>query len=461
MPALTGFKSGLFVALAFAVMAGGCGSLAQDPETGGLPSPEAFASDRDLPLRPSVPAEMPVPGAVGQPGYAETLTLRDAVTRTLAFSPAVKAAFIEIDARRGEEAQSAVRLNPQLLLEVENFGGSKDKSGADSAEETLSLAQTIELGDKRLKRLQAAHLDTSLAGWDHETIRVRAATDSAQAFVDVVIAQERYKVLGEFVSLAKKTRTSVDARVTGGKASSIELDRASVALARAEALQKGEKARIEAAKRKLSALWGSPDIDFGSAVGRLGSGYAAPSPDALIALLDNNPALARWGDEINRRVAQLDLEHAKAIPDITVGAGVRQFQENDSTAMVASVSMPIPLFDRNQGNIAAAERRIAKAENEQLATRNDLYATLVEALGELNVAATELKALEKDVLPGAQRAYDKTKIGFDEGKFDILNVLDVQRTVFESRLEVLTARANYEKARVRVEALVGRDLNGM
>jgi cobalt-zinc-cadmium efflux system outer membrane protein len=287
------------------------------------------------------------------------------------------------------------------------------------------------------------------------------ATEAAQAFVDVLISQERLKVLGEFVTLAKKTRTSVEARMQGGKASPIEFDRASVALARAEALQKGERARLEAAKRRLSALWGSPDINFGSAVGRLGNGYGAPAADELIALLDNNPALARWGDEINRRVAQLDLEHAKAIPDITVGAGLRTFQENDATAMVASVSVPIPVFDRNQGNIAAAERRIAKAENEQLATRNELYTTLIEALGELNVAATELKALEKDVLPGAQRAYDKTKIGFDEGKFDILNVLDVQRTVFESRLEVLTARANYEKARVRVEALVGRDLNGL
>lgn len=460
MPEITGLRSQLLAALTASLLAG-CGSLAQSPDTEGLSAPDAYASDRDLPLRPVVPPAHPVPGASGRPPYADTLSFRDAVSRAILFSPAIKAAFIEIDARRGEEAQSAVRPNPQLGLEVENFAGNKGFGGFQGAEETLSLAQTIELGDKRLKRLQAAQLDTSLAGWDHETLRVKVATDAAQAFVDVLIAQERVKVLGEFVSLAQKTRSSVEARVTGGKASPIELDRATVALARAEALQKGERARLTAAKRRLAALWGSTDTDFGSAVGRLGNGYATPSPEALMTLLENNPLLARWGDEINRRAAQLDLEHAKAIPDITVGAGVRTLQESDSTAMVASLSVPIPLFDRNQGNIAAAERRIAKAENEHAATRNELYATLVDALGELNVAATELKALEKDVLPGAQRAYDKTKIGFDEGKFDILSVLDVQRTVFESRLEVLTARANYEKARVRVEALVGRDLSGM
>lgn len=142
MPALSGFRSGLLVALTASIV-GGCSSLAQDPETGTLPSPDAYASDRDLPLRPVVPPEQPVPGAPGQPSYAETLSLRDAVTRALTFSPAVKAAFIEIDARRGEEAQSGVRLNPELSVEVENFAGNKDRSGFQTAEETFSLAQTI------------------------------------------------------------------------------------------------------------------------------------------------------------------------------------------------------------------------------------------------------------------------------------------------------------------------------
>jgi len=459
MPAFTGLKPRSCALLFATALLGGCTNVALEADTGALP--EAYASDRELPLRPDVAPDQAPPAAFGEPPYANTLALKDAVTRAIAFSPALRAAFLEIDARLGEEAQSSVRPNPSLLIDVENFAGNKGLSGFGGAEETVSLAQTIELGDKRLKRLQAAHLDTSLAGWDHESLRVKVATLAAQAFVDVLIAQERYKVLGEFVVLAEKTRSSVDARVKGGKASPIELDRASVALARAKALQQAERARLNAAKRRLSALWGSSKVDFGSAVGRLGTGYTAPTSKSLVTLLNNNPMLARWGDEINRRVAQLDLEHANAIPDVTLGAGVRTSQDTDSTAMVASLSMPIPFFNKNEGNIAAARRRISKAENEQLAVRNELYTTLVEVLGELDVAATELRALEKDVLPGAQSAYEKTRIGFDEGKFDILSVLDVQRTIFETRLEVLTARANYEKARARIEALIGRDLNGL
>ena len=389
------------------------------------------------------------------------LTLAEAVQRAVEYSPAVKAAYLEIEARQGEAEQSGYVPNPELLVEVENFAGDGERSGIDFAEETFSFAQTIELGDKRIKRLRAAQLDTSLAGWDHEAVRVHVAKQAAQAFVEVLVSQQRLEVLGEFTSTAEKTLSSVDARVSGGKASPIEKDRAAVALARAEALRTSEGVRVAAARKKLAALWGAEDPDFSKAGGRFGAAGKVPDIATLQALLDANPALARWTQEIDRRTAQLELEHAVAVPDITVGAGVRHSNEDDSLALLASVAVPLPFFDRNQGAITAAERRVAKAENDRRSVRSELYVSLVDALGALDVAATQLDALERNVLPGAERAFERTKIGFDEGKFDILSVLDVQRIVFETRLEVLSARAEYEKARVDVEALVGRDLDSL
>ncbi len=402
-----------------------------------------------------------MPGAIGNPGFVERLTMGDAVGRALAFNPAIKASFLEIEARRGDAAQASYKPNPELLLEVENFAGSKDKTGAEAAEETLGITQMIEFGDKRLKRLQAAHLDTTLAGWDFEMTRLQVATQAADAYVDVVAIQERVKVLKEFVAIADKTKASVKARVDAGKASPIEIDRAVVASARAKALLRGEEVRLQAAMRKLSVLWGAEAVDFSSASGRLRKGHAVPSMAVLKGFLDQNPTLARWSDEIGRRVAQLSLERAKSIPDVRVGAGVRQFNDNDSTALVASVSMPLQIFDSNQGNIAAAERRIAKAENDEQAARTTILSAFVEALGELEVAAAQVSSFERDVLPAASSAFDKTTLGYDEGKFDILNVLDVQRSVFDARLELLNARADYEKARVRLEALIGRDITDL
>lgn len=427
----------------------------------GPPNPDVLTSDRQLPRHEWAVEVHPVPGSFGKPGFEQQLTLREAVNRALAYNPAVKAAFIEIEALHGLEAQSGVKPNPELLIEVENFAGRGLQSGFSAAESTFSLTQNIELGDKRLRRLQAAHLDTSLAGWNYESVRVQVAAATARAFVDVITAQERIRVLREFVTIAQKTQSSVDARVKGGKASPIEFDRTIVAAARAKALVTGEEARLAAAKRRLSIFWGSEKIDFGGVSGRLGNGRGVPSLQALISLIDNNPELARWTDEVGRRVAQLDVEVAKSIPDVRVGAGVRHFAETDSAAAVATVSIPLQFFDRNTGNIVAAEQRIAKAEQDRETARNVLLGSLAEAVGELEVAAALLKALETEVLPPAQSAFERTKTGYDEGKFDILNVLDAQRAVFETRLDVLVARADYEKARVRVEAIVGRDLGGL
>src|SRR5262249_58375054 len=130
------------------------------------------------------------------------------------------------------------------------------------------------------------------------------------------------------------------------------------------------------------------------ALGRLGRSRVAPTFERVKGYLDQNPALARWTDGVARRVAQLDVEKSKAIRDIKVGVGVRRLNEDDSTAAVASLSIPLQVFDRNLGGIAAAERRIAKAEQEAKAARNQLVGALVEALGALKVAATQLAAFE-------------------------------------------------------------------
>lgn len=460
MPASPGFAQNLIM-VAVAAMFAACSA---NPEAL-LPvrtvTPEGMTSDRDLPVRPWVPELHPTPGAIGQPGYADSLSLGEAVRRVLAFNPAIKAAFIEIEAKHGEEAQAAVKPNPEMLLEVENFGGSKSKRGFVAAEETLSITQTIELGDKRLKRLRAAHLDASLAGWDYEVTRLHTALQAAQAYMDTLAAQDRLRVLRDFVSIAEKTRESVKLRVEGGRASPIDSDRALVALARARALVKGEEARLDAAKRRLSALWGAERADFGKATGRLGRNHTVPSFEAIKAYLDQNPALARWSDGVSHRLAVVDVERSKGIRDFKIGAGVRRFEEDDATAIVASLSMPLQVFDRNAGAIVAAQRRVAKAEFEADAARVQLVGALVEALGALKVAATLVRAIENDVLPAAQTAFDRVQTGYSEGRFDILNVLEAQRSVFEARLDLATARAEYEKARVLVEALIGRDLNGL
>jgi len=421
-------------------------------------SPDAVVVPATVTYGLREPAPPPVAAAPAAP--TGSITFSRAVNSAVAYSPAVKAAYSEIEARHGDADQASRRLNPELAVNVENVPSSGGTARED-ASESLQLSQTFELGGKRIARLNAANLESSIAGWDYEVARLQAATDAAQLFVDVVSSQERVAILREFVTVSQKTYSAVEARVRSGKSSPIELDRAKVSVATAKAALASEEIKLAASRDQLAALWGGGHATFRRAAGRLGTDRSAPTLEKVRASLEANPSLARWGDTIGHRYALLAVEHSKAIPNVTIGAGVRRFDTDGSSGMVAGVSVPLPLFDRNDGAIAAAEHRITRAEYDAQAARTQLTGTLIGSLGALRAADAQAKQLEASVVPAAQAAFDRTRTGYEEGKFDLLNVLDTQRTLFEARRDLVNARADYEKARVQVEALIGRSLNGL
>jgi cobalt-zinc-cadmium efflux system outer membrane protein len=244
---------------------------------------------------------------------------------------------------------------------------------------------------------------------------------------------------------------------TGG-ASVVDVQRARIEVTRAKAQLKEETAVLAVAKRRLANNWGSRTADFNLAKGELTSTDHVPSAEQIGTSLESNPDVARWTQEMVRREAVFDLERSKAIPDLTLTAGARRVESSDDIGAVLQLSVPLPLFNRNQGDIAAAQARILKGHQESRAARVGVNAVFLEAYSRLVAASERLKALEKEILPSAKEVYDATSKGYLAGGFDLLNVLEAQRTVYATRLEIVNARAEFQKAKVQIEALTGRGL---
>lgn len=379
------------------------------------------------------------------------LTLHDAVGRALRFSPALEAASIEINARRAEALQAGLRPNPILGGDVQNVGQNVQES-------TIELSQVILLGGKRLKRVRAAEFDVGVAAWDYEAVRLRVASATAEAFVDVLASQERIKILSELGEVGAKLSQAVGERVKAGSVSPVELTRTEIEVDRAVGQLQEEKAVLTVAKRRLANNWGGSNTSFVSAKGQLRPINRIPSADRLSALLDGNPDVARWAAEIARREAVWNLARSQRVPDLTIGAGARNVEDADETGALVSLSIPLPVFDRNQGNIQAAQTRISKGRREGLAAKIDVTGVLLEAYGRLLASSQRLETLETQILPKAKRVYDATVGGYTNGKFDFLSVLDAQRTLFATRLDIVNARAEFQKAKVQIEALIGQGL---
>ena len=387
------------------------------------------------------------------------ITLRDAVAYALVNNPQLRAFSWDIHAAEASRMQAALLPNPEIEVEIEEFGGTGQRTGFDAAESTIQVGQFIELASKRSKRIHLASLEKQLAQWDYDAKRLDVINQTAAAFVDVLAAQERLALSRELLRLSEQTLAAVGQRVGAGKDSPLEETKARVALSTMQIESQASAQALKSARTRLAAAWGADAAEFHSAVGQFYQVSPVPDLNDLEASTAQNPDIARWTVEEQKYRAALALEKAKATSDPTIRGGLKQLNEGDDTAFIIGLSIPIPMFDRNQAGISRAAYAIEKAAEQRRAAEIAVRSALSQAANNLAAAFNEATILAGDVVPGAQSAFDAAAQGYDAGKFDYLDVLDAQRTLFEAKGRYVGSLAEYHKVRADVERLIGCDLD--
>ncbi|MEZ4698472.1 MAG: TolC family protein [Rhodothermales bacterium] len=392
------------------------------------------------------------------PLVADSLTLEQALAMTLLRSPRLRAFGWEVRAREAAALQAAIPPNPELASDLDNFGGTGRASGSSIAEATIGLSQLVHFGGDRRTGYRVAALERNLAGWDFEAARLDVLTSTTQAFITVLAGQERLSLADSLLSQATNFYNSVAARVEAGKVSALEERRASIVLASSE-IAREQVARILAVDRaRLAAIWGSPAPLLNRAVGDLTLVPPIPSFEIVQSFLERNPDVERWKDEMAVRRADVLHARAQGIPDPIFTLGARRMHELNETSIVASVSIPLPLFDRNQGRIKETRYRLRQGEEQRRAVTVMANEMLVDAFQRLASASSEITALRESILPSARENFSATQEGYRDGKFDLLTVLDAQRTFFEAANQQIDVLETYHNARAEVERLIGTPL---
>ncbi|MGM5026916.1 divalent metal ion exporter subunit IhpA [Tardiphaga sp. 862_B3_N4_1] len=387
--------------------------------------------------------------------HSQTLTMGAALQRALAASPRLTAAERDVGIARGQRIQSGALINPEISYEQDNSFGSGAYRGTRSAETTLQVSQMFELWGKRDARVAAGQAGLDAAGIGRQAVRLEVLSETAIAFVSVLGLQRRIQILDEQSEAIDKISPLLQRRVEAGASSIAETGRAEVASALVKADRERTRSSLASARRELAILMGDSAPKFAAVSGRLDATGRPPTFQSVVAAIDANPQLVRWKAIYAQRNAELLLARLKPYPDVTVSAGWRRFSETGDNAVRLSLSVPIPVFDQNQGNILSAQESLAKTAAERQGNRNMLIVVAGRAYDSLQGSLRELAILRETAIPKSRDAADAISEGYGQGRYSLLEVLDAQASVAQARLREQEAQQNFHVAVATIEGLVG------
>lgn len=386
--------------------------------------------------------------SVAATSASSALTMDQALQTAFANNPDLAAAQWEIGIAQGDRQQAGLIPNPEVSWEAED-------TRRNSRTTTVMLNQPIELGGKRGARIDVASRAQDAAGIELERKRNVLRADVIQAFYGASTAQQRLLLSRQSLELAERGVRVAQGRINSGKSSPVEGTRAEVQLSEVR-LELRRAERDEAsAWQQLAQVMGAPLPTFVSVSDSDRLMPAVPPASRLLARIEDTAELRLAKLQIDQREASLGLEKAQRIPDLTVSVGSQYSELERERVNVVGLSMPIPLFNRNQGNILAAARRADQARDLRNASELRLRTEIQTTLDQWLTANTEIQSFDQSILPAAQSAVDTATRGFEMGKFNFLDVLDAQRTLISARAQYIQAIAEATDAWVRIERIFG------
>lgn len=386
------------------------------------------------------------------PSPSVGLSLDQAVAAAGGSAPAADAASASINAAQAARDVAGLRPNPSFQGQVENVAGSGPYRGLRSAETTVGVSIPIELGGKRSARVAVAGAQVSRAQLQAAITAADIRVQVTQIYVEAVAAERRLATARDQARIAAEVLRGAGVRVRAGRASPLEQQRADVARINADANVERLTRLADAARTNLARRIGRP-IDGALDTGSLDRLPAATFGPVAPSKAEGTLALAAADADLAIADAGIRLARANRAPDINIGPALRRLEATNDTAAVLAISIPIPVFNNGRAAVAQATAEWTRAEAVRRVTALDVEQAITDAEAEAANAATSASAASGPALAAAQEAARIARIGYREGKFGQLDLLDAERTLAETRAAAIDALANYQNARARLERL--------
>jgi cobalt-zinc-cadmium efflux system outer membrane protein len=381
-----------------------------------------------------------------------TLSLDRAIRLALEHNPDLRASAARKEAANGRAVQARAWPNPEFEISSDDMpthGG-----GFSKAKNMAGITQVVPYPGKKKADCQIGAADAAVGAADWRLNRAELVREVKIAYCQVQTAERSAAVAADLVSVAAAAAVAATKRNVAGEIALQEQLRAEIQLEQTKAEKVNAAREAAVARQELARLLGRPDLSevqltgVPDESGKLTLVNSAPS-----AILAGHPAMVAARARRDQALATLRRAGLEPRPDVTVGVAAGRDEAANENQMALRLSIPLPLFDRSKGKQQEARAGVREAEAGIVATQQTLLAAWRAAVARYKAAAEQVTAHRERILPKSEQALRLVQTGFEEGKFNFIDYLDIQRTTAEARLAYQKKLFELNSARADLEAM--------
>ena len=389
----------------------------------------------------------------------EKLTLNEAMQLLLRQNPILlrdrqNVAIAEANVRQAHQLP-----NPDLDVNGESYPLFESRPGSflNNQELTFRAGQTIETAGKRGKRTRVARQEVTATGSDLQNTVRQLTLELKRRYYTVVLARAQRDLAREILKQFDEIIRLNEARFKQGELSGLEINRVRAERLRFFSDLLDADLQLKNAKTALLELLGVQDLAAPfDVMGTLSmSSPQLELPQLHAQALQARPDLMAQRQRLERNRLDVQFQKAEAVPNITPSFGYKRDFSANTAAF--GLTMPLPLFNRNQGGIARANAQVEQQRHEVdravLGVRRDVQ----EAYQTLQSQTERLHALEQEYVPSARRARDIAQESYRLGALDLIGLLDAERVYRETVRAYNTALFDFNISVFQLEAAVGKE----
>lgn len=374
------------------------------------------------PTRQQANEEIPAPPSEAPRSLPQLISLAEAN------SPRLSEAVSEIERARGRRLQAGLYPNPMVTGGGMQLGGSESQYFAQ-------LSQEIITNQKRQISQAEMHQTVRQAEMRFLTTRFSLLANVRKGYAAVVTADLRIAALERLVSIARKSAGVADRLVESGEGAQTDALLMDIELEKAEVALENAKVTAAGARRQLAAIMGVRSLALGELEGTIDIPFESLEENVAVdGFIPQNADIAVAEIEVDRaKYAALRAE-VEPFPNVTVNAGYMNQAQGMENMAILNLSIPVPIWNRNQGNIHAARAEVCKALNAAEQMQNEVAKEMAEAIARFRAARQQVTRYQQRIIPKSERSVQIIQKGFDTGEFDFQRLLQAQRSYLQAEL---------------------------